>query len=114
MKLRRLALAAMLVLTAPIAAHAAEPTQAQKDQWAKEWEDRLHTDWPWLAKYQEANAALPARSKEPRVVFMGDSITDAWQQPRFSFFPGKPYVDRGISGQTTPQMLIRFTRTWWT
>jgi lysophospholipase L1-like esterase len=40
---------------------------------------------------------------------MGDSITDAWQQPRFGgFFPGKPYVDRGISGQTTPQMLIRF------
>jgi lysophospholipase L1-like esterase len=41
---------------------------------------------------------------------MGDSITDAWQQPRFSFFPGKPYVDRGISGQTTPQMLVRFRR----
>jgi lysophospholipase L1-like esterase len=40
---------------------------------------------------------------------MGDSITDAWQQPRFGgFFPGKPYVDRGISGQTTPQMLLRF------
>jgi lysophospholipase L1-like esterase len=40
---------------------------------------------------------------------MGDSITDSWQQPRFGgFFPGKPYVDRGISGQTTPQMLIRF------
>jgi lysophospholipase L1-like esterase len=40
---------------------------------------------------------------------MGDSITDAWQQPRYGgFFPGKPYVDRGISGQTTPQMLLRF------
>jgi lysophospholipase L1-like esterase len=40
---------------------------------------------------------------------MGDSITDNWQQPRFNgFFPGKPYVDRGISGQTTPQMLLRF------
>jgi len=46
---------------------------------------------------------------EARVVFMGDSITDSWQNPRFGgFFPGKPYVDRGISGQTTPQMLIRF------
>jgi len=42
---------------------------------------------------------------------MGDSITDAWQQPRYGgFFPGKPYVDRGISGQTTPQMLVRFRR----
>ena len=40
---------------------------------------------------------------------MGDSITDNWQQPQFGgFFPGKPYIDRGISGQTTPQMLIRF------
>jgi len=42
-------------------------------------------------------------------VFMGDSITDLWQQPRYGgFFPGKAYVDRGISGQTTPQMLLRF------
>jgi lysophospholipase L1-like esterase len=42
---------------------------------------------------------------------MGDSITDSWQQPRFGgFFPGKPYIDRGISGQTTPQMLLRFRR----
>jgi lysophospholipase L1-like esterase len=46
---------------------------------------------------------------DARVVFMGDSITDAWRQPQFGgFFPGKPYVDRGISGQTTPQMLLRF------
>jgi len=42
-------------------------------------------------------------------VFMGDSITDMWAQPQFGgFFPGKPYIDRGISGQTTPQMLVRF------
>jgi len=69
----------------------------------------LH-DWPNLARYAEANAtlAVPARF-ELRVVFMGDSITDAWVSPEFGgFFPGKPYVDRGISGQTTPQMLIRF------
>jgi len=67
-------------------------------------------DWPSLARYQEANAALPAPSKkEERVVFMGDSITDFWNKPQSGgFFPGKPYVDRGISGQTTPQMLLRF------
>ena len=67
-------------------------------------------DWPQLARYREANGrvAEPAKS-EARVVFMGDSITDSWQNPKFGgFFPGKPYVDRGISGQTTPQMLIRF------
>jgi lysophospholipase L1-like esterase len=67
-------------------------------------------DWPQLARYRDANGKLaePGRS-ETRVVFMGDSITDSWQNPKFGgFFPGKPYVDRGISGQTTPQMLIRF------
>src|SRR3954469_2045746 len=67
-------------------------------------------DWANMARYREANAALAAPSTGAgRVVFMGDSITDNWQQPRFNgFFPGKPYVDRGISGQTTPQMLLRF------
>jgi lysophospholipase L1-like esterase len=67
-------------------------------------------DWPNLARYREANRTLPAPAGTgARVVFMGDSITDAWQQPRYGgFFPGKPYADRGISGQTTPQMLLRF------
>ena len=67
-------------------------------------------NWPNLGRYREANAHLaPPASGENRVVFMGDSITDAWAEPRFGgFFPGKPYVDRGVSGQTTPQMLIRF------
>ena len=67
-------------------------------------------DWPNLARYREANRSLkPPATGESRVVFMGDSITDGWQQPRYGgFFPGKPYVDRGISGQTTPQMLLRF------
>jgi lysophospholipase L1-like esterase len=69
-------------------------------------------DWPDLTRYREANRTLqPPAASEARVVFMGDSITDLWQQPRFGgFFPGKPYVDRGISGQTTPQMLLRFRR----
>jgi lysophospholipase L1-like esterase len=67
-------------------------------------------DWPNLARYHDADAAVkPPAKKEQRVVFMGDSITDLWMQPQFGgFFPGKPYIDRGISGQTTPQMLIRF------
>jgi lysophospholipase L1-like esterase len=61
-------------------------------------------DWAQLNRYREANKTTSA----PDVVFMGDSITDVWQQPRFSFFPGKNYVSRGISAQTTPQMLLRF------
>jgi lysophospholipase L1-like esterase len=67
-------------------------------------------DWAQLARYHDDNRVLlAAPHASSRVVFMGDSITDNWQQPRFGgFFPGKPYVDRGISGQTTPQMLIRF------
>ena len=69
-------------------------------------------DWPNLARYDNDNKSVapPARN-EQRVVFMGDSITDSWDNPaNGGFFPGKPYVNRGISGQTTPQMLIRFRR----
>jgi lysophospholipase L1-like esterase len=67
-------------------------------------------DWANLARYREFNAQLaPAAKGEDRVVFMGDSITDGWSNPKFGgFFPGKPYVNRGIGGQTTPQMLLRF------
>lgn len=65
-------------------------------------------DWPQLGRYRDSNAAL-ARPEKDRVVFFGDSITDAWgTRDNTVFFPGKPYVNRGISGQTTPQMLVRF------
>ena len=74
-------------------------------------ETRLN-DWPALARYREDNKKIaPPAKNEQRVVFMGDSITDSWDNPaNGGFFPGKPYVNRGISGQTTPQMLIRFRR----
>ncbi len=66
-------------------------------------------DWPNLGQFKEANAKLQApRSDENRVVFMGNSITIGWLNTRPQFFEGKPYVNRGISGQTTPQMLLRF------
>ena len=68
-------------------------------------------DWAGLGRYRAADAALPPPAPgEQRVVFMGDSITDIWGRlpNRGKFFPGKPYINRGISGQTTPQMLIRF------
>lgn len=64
-------------------------------------------DWPNLARYSQADADLaPPKADEQRVVFMGDSITDFWDLGKY--FPGKPYVNRGISAQTTPQMLLRF------
>ncbi len=66
-------------------------------------------DWPNLGRYAADNAKIAAPAPgENRVVFMGDSITDFWGRERGQFFPGKPYINRGISGQTTPQMLIRF------
>lgn len=64
-------------------------------------------DFGELGRYRAANARLkPPLAGESRVIFFGDSITDAWPLP--SYFPGKPYVNRGIGGQTTPQLLVRF------
>src|SRR5206468_5410467 len=64
-------------------------------------------DYGQLARYREADAKLGAPAAgENRVVFFGDSITDNWHLEEY--FPGKPYINRGISGQTTPQMLVRF------
>jgi len=69
--------------------------------------DARLADWPQLGRYREANAKLPPlATNEVRVLFTGDSITDGWRLE--TYFPGKPYINRGISGQTTPQMLIRF------
>ncbi len=68
-------------------------------------------DWPQLDRYKAANATLgPVAAGDDRVVFYGDSITDAWgrRPDTGEFFPGRPYVNRGISGQTTPQMVVRF------
>ncbi|MDP4210276.1 MAG: SGNH/GDSL hydrolase family protein [Bacteroidota bacterium] len=66
-------------------------------------------DWPNLNRFKAENEklGLPAPG-EKRVVFMGNSITEGWGRICPEFFSGKPYVNRGISGQTTPQMLVRF------
>jgi lysophospholipase L1-like esterase len=81
--------------------HAADPLSAQ--------DPRPQEDWASLARYRAANAQLGApRPGEQRVVFYGNSITDAWAEYFETMFPGRPYVGRGISGQTTPQMLVRF------
>lgn len=66
-------------------------------------------DWPGIRRYEKANAELPAPAKgEKRVVYMGDSITDFWVSNDSTFFKSNNYIDRGISGQTTGQMLVRF------
>ncbi len=69
----------------------------------------LAQDWPQLKRFQKENAQISIPKKgEQRVVFMGNSITEGWLQKRPLFFFGKSYINRGISGQTTPQMLLRF------
>ena len=65
-------------------------------------------EWAGLERYREANAKLPPAGRASRVVFMGNSITEGWAPLFDTLFPGKPYIGRGISGQTTPQMLLRF------
>jgi len=92
------------------------PAAEQLTPYQKSQMELTFNDWSFLAKYREVNKLLPpVLPSETRVVFMGDSITEGWGQKatsttpdRSEFFPGKPYVNRGISGQTTPQMLVRF------
>ncbi len=86
---------------------ARSPEQIAAEQKARE--ERTRNDWPNLARYREDNIKLgdPAPG-EKRVVFMGNSITEGWKNIDPEFFNGRPYIGRGISGQTTPQMLLRF------
>ena len=66
-------------------------------------------DWANTARFKDENAKLAQPAKgEKRVVFMGNSITEGWINTCPEFFAGRPYINRGISGQTTPQMLVRF------
>ena len=80
------------------------------DVYWTEHDKQLLTDFGWLAKYKEADLKLSAPAPgESRVVFMGDSITEGWHfDGPEGPFAAKPYINRGISGQTSPQMLVRF------
>jgi lysophospholipase L1-like esterase len=100
-----------LCLLTLLAATALSAQQSDKpsafDEWRKSRVNTYMNDFAELQRYHGANAALESLKPDPnRVVFYGDSITDSWKLDEY--FPGKPYVNRGISAQTTPQMLIRF------
>ena len=74
-----------------------------------EAQKKLLWDWAGLIRYGSENSELPqAKADENRVVFLGDEVTENWGRDDSRFFPGKPYLNRGIKGQTTPQMLVRF------
>ncbi|MHB8218238.1 MAG: SGNH/GDSL hydrolase family protein [Candidatus Sulfotelmatobacter sp.] len=103
-------LALVLFLTVSVLAQQPSPSPTP-DQALQKYRDSkaatLRDDFGELARYRDANAALkPPVPGETRVVFFGDSITDLWKLDEY--FPSKPYINRGIGGQTTPQMLIRF------
>ena len=66
------------------------------------------TDWAHLKKYEQSNSELKKINEPDRVVFMGNSITEGWSNFNKDFFINNPFVNRGIGGQTSPQMLIRF------
>jgi len=71
--------------------------------------DQLKKDWPYLKRYAADNAKLTSTdSAENRIVFMGNSITEEWRRVDPRFFKNRFYINRGISGQTTSQMLVRF------
>jgi lysophospholipase L1-like esterase len=96
---------------APVtAAPCPTPKTEEISAWQKQFNDRMLKDFPWLARFKEADLKLGAPAVgENRVVFMGDSITEGWHfDAPETGFPAKPYINRGISGQTTPQMLVRF------
>ena len=95
-----------LIAALALAQESTDPIKLQADLTRAQ---KTLLDWPNLTRYSADNAKLaPAASGEKRVVFMGDSITDAWGRRGGKFWPDLPYVNRGISGQTTPQMLLRF------
>ena len=107
----KLCIAPIILASALFAQPPAAPDtlDAAKLKTALDRANRTLQDWPNLNRYRADNEKIaPPAPGEERVVFMGDSITDGWGRRYGNFFPGKPYINRGISGQTTPQMLIRF------
>ncbi|HYO84795.1 MAG TPA: SGNH/GDSL hydrolase family protein [Bryobacteraceae bacterium] len=106
--MRYVAIVALLVMGAQAQAGSdGEPTREELERIALA-QQRLLNDWAGLTRYGSENSELRLAPGEDRVVFIGDEVTEGWGQGQTKFFPGKPYFNRGISGQTTPQMLVRF------
>ncbi len=105
--MRTLVAGVLFVCWSAAAQDQAESIQALKKR--LEFEHHLLMDWAGLNRYGSENTELkPPKPGQTRVVFLGDQITEHWGQGEEKFFPGTAYLNRGISGQTTPQMLVRF------
>jgi lysophospholipase L1-like esterase len=100
----------IVLVAAPVWSQAPERTPEEIEARRLAAEERIHNGWAGLRRYRDANAELPPSYATllNRVVFMSDSITDAWPWRSEQFFERHRYVGCGISGQTTPQMLVRF------
>ncbi|MEN0053721.1 MAG: SGNH/GDSL hydrolase family protein [Mucilaginibacter sp.] len=107
MKLK-LTLLLLVLFTAGLKAQTTSSDDAEAKR--KKQDEAFHKDWANIKRFEADNANVIAQAnKNPKsVVYMGDSITDFWINNDPAFFTGKPYYDRGISGQTTTQMLVRF------
>ena len=102
-----LAMWSLLFCVSAVGQSAESTAVAHREQWRAHHADLLRNDFGELSRYRDANVKIPTPSPgENRVIFFGDSITDFWKLEQF--FPGKPYINRGITGQTTSQMLVRF------
>ncbi|SFQ05330.1 GDSL-type esterase/lipase family protein [Hymenobacter arizonensis] len=116
LKLPPICLLAWAATLLPLAAHAQQPTpeaakKAADEAYRTQQEYLLRNDWAYLQRYAAANQRLPPPTPGvPRVVIIGNSITEGWVKADSAFFGGKPYayVGRGISGQTTGKLLVRF------
>ena len=99
----------LIVLLLVCAAAPAQENRGERLERIVEIQRKLLHDWGGLIRYGSANTEIPPpEPDENRVVFIGDDVTDFWGQGGELFFPGKPYFNRGIARQTTPQMLVRF------
>lgn len=85
-----------------------DPANPAGDGFRKIQAEQRATDWPFLCRYRDANIDLREKGSPPAVVFMGDSITEGWINAHPQFFSDNNYVDRGISGQSSSQMVARF------
>jgi lysophospholipase L1-like esterase len=111
--MRRISAACIVGVFAFVASGAAQRAPDPRSTVALEQElaryRHIVGDWAGLTRYGSENSELPPPAPgESRVVFLGDQVTELWGQGSAKFFSGKPYVNRGIIGQTTPQMLVRF------
>jgi lysophospholipase L1-like esterase len=99
---------ALLLAAATVWAQSEEPISREQLEKELDAYRRVLLDWGGLTVYGSDNTELRWKPGEDRVVFLGDEITERWGQGKAKFFPGKPYLNRGVTRQTSAQMLVRF------